>query len=286
MNDKHFYLTLPSNSSKAYFGHQHPSRYKTKLEHAVSLDPELWEVGLAEISYPKSWHNLPVCSFYLSYPSMDVPSGDRGGGHSIFITRKFGGTRYMSPRHLIRDLQIDVKSSMPVAHAQAIKIRYDEVAHKAKFTLKKDFGLWVQGPLGKTLGLSGKVAAKYSTTEGVKGYLLPNITGDYDPEASETVIVTPYTVDVDRLTPTIYVYCSLIQQQHVGDAYVQLLRTITVPDTGGELVTLKYTNVHYTNLQTGSFEAVEISLSDSLGAPLGFKHGDVIVKLHFRRKTP
>ena len=130
------------------------------------------------------------------------------------------------------------------------------------------------------------MAARYTTGDGKKGYLLPDITGDYDPEADENLTVTPYTIDVNRLTPTIYVYCSLIQQQHVGDAYVQLLRTITVPGGGSELVTLKYTNVHYANLQTGNFEAIEIGLSDSLGAPIDFKHGDVIVKLHFKRKAP
>ena len=50
------------------------------------------------------------------------------------------------------------------------------------------------------------------------------------------------------------------------------------------MITNKFTNIHYVNLQTGNFEAIGITMADSLGEPIDFKHGDVIVKLHFRRK--
>ena len=54
------YLTLPSNSSKKYYGKQETTHYFTKLHGIVTLDPSEWMVGLAEITYPKSYDSLPA----------------------------------------------------------------------------------------------------------------------------------------------------------------------------------------------------------------------------------
>ena len=286
MNGTHFYLTLPSNSSKKFYGKQHPSNYKTKLDHVVSLDPELWEVGLAQISYPKSWPNLPNTSFYIGYPSPEFKPREQA--HSVFSTKNFGGTRYLTPRHLVRDLQKDIRDLLPSAAEQAIKIKYDEVSNRAKFTLQKDYSLWMHDPLGKMLGLSSKVASRVQMMDvsNRRGYLLPELSTYYPENQEEISVVTPYTVHVDRIIPTIYVYCNLVQQQIVGDSYVQLVRTLSVPDTTSDMVTQKFTNIHYVNLQTGTFESVEIAMVDPLGKNIDFQHGDVITKLHFKRKTP
>jgi hypothetical protein len=92
-------------------------------------------------------------------------------------------------------------------------------------------------------------------------------------------------VYVDRAIPTVYVYCDLISRQRVGDAYAPLLRTVDVPETvHGDYIERKYTNIHYGSLARGVFEEVEIHITDALGQNISFQHGDVIVKLHFRRK--
>lgn len=62
-------MSLPSNSSQAFYGKQHPSRYHTRLETAINVDPRDYEVGLASITYPKSWHNVEDSSFSIVCPS-------------------------------------------------------------------------------------------------------------------------------------------------------------------------------------------------------------------------
>ena len=52
-----FYVTLPSNSSMQYFSDNKTSNFVTKLSRTSQLDGE-WEVGLAEIDYPHTWHNI------------------------------------------------------------------------------------------------------------------------------------------------------------------------------------------------------------------------------------
>ena len=53
----HFYLTLPSNSSEKFYPNNTLAQFSTKLQEDVSLDG-VWEVGLAEISFPKKWFNI------------------------------------------------------------------------------------------------------------------------------------------------------------------------------------------------------------------------------------
>lgn len=281
MTDTHFYLTLPSNSSRPYYGKQLPNNFTTKLDHAVALDPELWEVGLVQLSYTRSWPNVPDTAFYVQYPSF---GGEESPfqNTSLFSEKDLGGIRYISGRHLVRDLQHDIRNMLPSKHVAAVKVKYDEVSRRTKFTIAKDFALWMHTPLAETLGLSSKVATP-TVSHGRNGLLLPLLSNFG--QGDEDVTTAPYTTSVDRRIQTLYVYCNIVQQQFVGDAYVQLLRTVDVPDEGGgERVTHKFTNVHYANLQTGNFEAIRISITDGRGKPVDFKHDNVIVKLHFRKK--
>ena len=223
MNDRHFYLTLPSNSSRRYYGSQHPSDYKTRLDHDIRLDPELWEVGLAEISYPKSWENLPDCWFYISHPDVSLPENIQDTA-SMFTRRPFGGTRYLSARHLTTHLQEAVRDALPDAYRGKIKVRYETLSNRVKFEIHKDHSLWMQQPLASVLGLSSSMATITTddgSAEGLPGLLLPNI-NTWNPEAPKHNITAPYTINVNRLIPSIFVYCDIVQQQLVGDAFVSL----------------------------------------------------------------
>jgi len=54
----HFYLTLPSNSSQQFFPENTLTEFTTKLSSTIELNGE-WEVGLAEIMFPRSWYTIP-----------------------------------------------------------------------------------------------------------------------------------------------------------------------------------------------------------------------------------
>ena len=54
---EHFYLTLPSDSS-GYFPRNTISNFKTKLATPIEFEPDKWEVGLVDISYPKGYKTL------------------------------------------------------------------------------------------------------------------------------------------------------------------------------------------------------------------------------------
>ena len=52
-----FYLTLPSNSSQQFCPENTLTHFATQLSHPVHLQGQ-WEVGVAEMQYPNTWHNI------------------------------------------------------------------------------------------------------------------------------------------------------------------------------------------------------------------------------------
>ena len=48
-----FYVTLPSDSSANFFPNNTIASFRTKLATPIELEPDKWEVGLVEISYPR-----------------------------------------------------------------------------------------------------------------------------------------------------------------------------------------------------------------------------------------
>ena len=52
-----FYITLPSDSSMKYYPDNTVAKFVTKLPEPIKLEGE-YEVGLAEIIYPRTWYNI------------------------------------------------------------------------------------------------------------------------------------------------------------------------------------------------------------------------------------
>jgi hypothetical protein len=50
---ENFYVTLPLDSSGNYSPSNRIANFKTKLATPIELEPNKWDVGLVEISYPK-----------------------------------------------------------------------------------------------------------------------------------------------------------------------------------------------------------------------------------------
>ena len=72
----HFYATLPSNSSFDYFPNNTLTGYTTKLAEPITLKGQ-WEVGLCEIQYPFTWHNVTKsnCALRVNDREICIPVG-------------------------------------------------------------------------------------------------------------------------------------------------------------------------------------------------------------------
>ena len=75
-----------------------------------------------------------------------------------------------------------------------------------------------------------------------------------------------------------------MQYQLVDDANVPLLRTIFVTGRNEDVIVNSFDYVHYVGLGRSTFQEIEIHIADDTGLRVPFEHGQVIVKLHFRKK--
>ena len=263
-----FFITLPSNSSEEFYGRQHPSNYRTRLETSIRLDPERWKVGMAEITYPKTWDNVKAVSLALITPE------------DLTIWTHLKANRFVSSKHLVRELQWALELATPAVQAGNVKVRYDVVSQRVRVTFSRGFALKIPYALAVPLGFSDENGSSYPSDRA----LMAGLTIPRD-RSVDVVVEGSHPVYIDRSMPNIYVYCDLVRQQRVGDAYVPLLRTLNVPEkVQGDMVERQFTNIHYGALQRGVFDAVEIHMVDGTGENISFEHGHVIVKLHFKKK--
>ena len=126
--------------------------------------------------------------------------------------------------------------------------------------IKNGFQFAVMKPLSIILGFGGKDVMLKKTTE------------------------SPYVADLTTVS-TIYVYCDIVQPQIVGDTSAQLLKSIPVEGTFGDIITKTLTNIQYVPIQRKLFEDVEILLRSDTGDPVPFERGKVVVTLHFRQHS-
>ena len=103
----HFYLTLPSNSSHQFFQDNTMTDFITKLSSTIELTNE-WEVGLAEIMFPRSWYTIPKrgLNIDVDYSKCNVklePEGSVEARNCIFRIQLKGGF-YNSMEQLTHEL--------------------------------------------------------------------------------------------------------------------------------------------------------------------------------------
>ena len=81
--NSHFYVTLPSDSSAAYYPNNTVARFVTRLPERVRLDGD-YEMGLVEIIYPHTWYNVDG-NFWIVVESkkIELQSGYYENGSAI-----------------------------------------------------------------------------------------------------------------------------------------------------------------------------------------------------------
>ena len=102
----------------------------------------------------------------------------------------------------------------------SIVLTYNSVTGKVTVKFKNGYQLGLVGRLSVVFGFGGKDTKVLKTTE------------------------SPYVADLAAMS-TIYIYCNIAQQQIVGDTNAQLLKSIPVAGTFGDIITKTFTNIQY-----------------------------------------
>ena len=94
-----------------------------------------------------------------------------------------------------------------------------------------------------------------------------------------------YQPDLTAGLTTLYVHCSIVEPQVVGNCRSELLRTIPIDSTHafGDTVHELFTSPHYVSVLRRCFDQIHIEIRTDAGELVPFEHGKVVVKLHFRK---
>ena len=270
------FLTLPSNSSLLYYPENTLANFKTHLLNKIQLGHGGdWEIGLAEIQYPRNWLTISAKDqddyIMVSCPRAPLPERIKG----------LEGTR-IEPFHCIPDARGPYPKEIvfPKGHYRSItdilQVLNRKVQKVAQFgwipfenyvrvMIKKNRTLFLSNTLAKLLGLRKRLIGK----------------------KEEEVIYTgenisPFPPEIKNM----YVYCNLAQDRVVGDVEAPLLRIIPVTGHYQEFVTHICEDVHFVPAKGGENSMVEIDIRDDLGDPIPFQEGKLVVVLELRKKRP
>lgn len=250
MGEAQFYITLPSNSSVNVYPENTVSNYITKLPQEVNLNGE-WEVGLAEMQYPRTWINVREGQHWIYF---------RGGAHEMVNADKIPIGYYDTVQDLIDEIH-QALERLSTQAALNIRLSYEKIANRVKFTIKNGASILVMDDVATMLGLELPIPAPINSS-----------------------LTAPYAPNLRLGMHSLFVYCDLVHAQMVGDAQVPLLRIVPVQGQHGEYVTRTYQSPQYLPVSRKTFESIEIDIKDDTGRNVPFESGKSVVTLHFRLK--
>jgi hypothetical protein len=213
-----FYLTLPSNSSLAYFPTNTVANFRVKLAETIVL-PGQWEVALTELHYPHTWSTL------------------RRGVQETFLY-KIGSTPYQTvvlketQYSSIDQLTKALNAGMSKEIQTKVKFNYNRSSRKVLVDVKHGTTVWFIGELATVLGFDQDTLIEKKTS-------------------------SPYAEYINCGFSSMYVYTDIVDAQFVGDVKVPLLRIINIEGEYGNTVHASCRNSQYVPVKVNSFETIE-----------------------------
>lgn len=264
MDDHGFYVTLPCNASASVYPENRIACYTTRLAKPINLKGE-WEVGLAEIEYPRSWYIFnDEDGHFILHKAPEPPDGTSTHiGISIISKLNINGGYYVNIRAILRAINQHLTPSAVLHH--------DELKNKVYLVAKPNISMSFRGKLAIILGMTQKP--------------LGGLSYHKEPDFTKTVIsYAPHQADINAGFYTMYVYTDVIQYQSVGDSHVPLLRCVHITGKSNDAVIARYDNPHYASVNKDHIDSIIIELKDDQNNEVAFSYGKVIVKLHFKPK--
>ena len=268
-----FYLTLPSNSSLNYYPGNTLTHYTTVLAQDIDLSGR-WEVGLSEIQYPRSWHNIQkgkswinvYCNGYKT-ETLDVPHGQYDTPEQLIAELNQLFTPAPPPytatdSSQATDYTIVLTQPAPSQIQECyVTFNYHSVSQKVTIEILEGYTIELSPALQYILGME-KSSLDHGKHQGT------------------------HVVDIHQGFYSLYVYCNLIEPWLVSDTQASLLRIVPIEGHGGQMITKTYQHIQYLPLSQKHFRTIDIDIKKDTGEKVPFELGKLVVTLHFRKQKP
>lgn len=249
-------MVLPSNSSPKIYPDNKTSNFKIQLSERVELHNK-WEVALLEINYPNTIEQVSD-----GENAIDILYSD--GKKDTFLLRP---GHYITKENLLFALHetLTPLEELPSGNGRSSVVELTENGYIMfhPFNRAPDAKYSFSPRLAIQLGLLH--SGPYLTNEELLG---------------------TYPVDTSLgVTPQLYVYLDIIEDQIVGHTRVPLLRTIPVETrkSYGGMTTYRCDPPIYFKLKTKSFDTLEVNIRTHTGKFTPFDHGTSTLLCHFRQ---
>ena len=247
-----FFLVLPSNVIDPENPDNKTSDYTTTLPNILQLE-DTWEVALVEIHLPHSWYNLYNETDYVTL--------------GIRVRRN----KYRFRKYVFRDgyytaekvsLLLTEFARDTLGEDNPTKFEYDHISRRFEVTLC---------PLSR-IQFSNNLARLFAFATSGFNNNSPSRVASF---AGGTVLLNLQQV---------FIYTSCIKESVIGNQYSNLLRIVFPNNEPGTYFCKVFTHPHYHEVNSEYLNYIRITLRDNQGQLIRFESGDVICKLHFRKK--
>jgi len=257
-----FYVTIPSNTHEDNTA----SSFRIVLPQRIRLEGE-WEVGLAEIIYPNSWHHL-TDDTYIDYEYYDghkgrinLEKGHYNNSEELFSMINMQIINYSVLHYDVRVLEFGFNSDL-----KRVIVIVDN-CDMISITLSKE--------LASLLGFANPNLYHDTRTPAIKRM-----------ETGGTTVTAKYRmIPLPFFHEAIYIYSNIVEDQVIGNMMAPLLRIVDIQGKHGDIICKTYDAPHYVPVLLKDIVQIEINLKTDMNELFSFMYGKVIVKLHIRRRN-
>jgi hypothetical protein len=321
--EQEFYITLPSNVKSNINNETNTiSSYKTFLKKKITFHKEeKWKVGLAEISYTKSWYNVnkkhkiqifdfngsihtfnktahyedDVFAIKDKYKNSDVSiDGKKDMTHLNYHIDTYIKPGYYNSVELLCQSINESLSSFKGDLTECPKLTFDVNLYKIKLhagcispnELKEVVYPELGEEINNILGLvdnKNKSLFDHVKKASFKKKMNPV---EYPGSNFNKGFHEGFRcADLNAGLQSLFIYSNIVDHSLVGNELAQLLRIVENPSNKkyGDVVTIEYQKPHFIPLQSNSFDSIELESRDDTSQLIKFNFGRVIIKLIFKK---
>lgn len=249
MDPSEFTVVLPSNASTTLFPENTLTHYRTRLAHHLNLHSNAWIVGLREITFPESWHNLHNGWVLVRHENLDK---------TVKFELKKG--YYAVPQRLIDEIH---QILMNAQIEKEVHFYYDEITNRVRLKIHSN---------QLKIGLSPQIRSMLGFSKAETFF-------------EDGMHVSDSPVDMMEGFSSLYIYSNIAQNRMVGDSLVPLLRHVPFEyNKRRQQQWIQFQNVEYIPVANGNTDLIEIDIRRDDGTRVSFESGKVVVTLHFMVK--